>query len=183
MSTANPDDGMKQADIPELIETLLGDDDWAAIDAAEMLGAMRAKEAVPALIQTLHAEDWYRYYHELMGRARRAGNWGAAVGIAEHLGTSIHDLQIKSAEALARIGDRRAVPELIAIVQDEDIIMDVRCAAMIALGRLKAEEAVPILASLLTSDKGTIIVVAEKSLEYIGSPEALEAVRKWRESR
>ncbi len=183
MSTTNED----SMSIPELIETLLGDDDWAAIDAAEALGAIRAKEAVPALIQTLHAEDWHRLLRESLDHAQKCGDLRGAVAIAEHVGSSIHDLQMKSAEALALIGDKRAVPELIAVVQNDDGIIYVRCAAMRALGVLKAEEAIPILASLLTSQEGTTYVqtcrVAEEALENIGSPEALEAIRRWKDSR
>ena len=98
--------------IEDLIKTLQTDyyDEWEAMKAAEKLGQLRARKAVPALIVALHSQDLLRAWNALDSMTKVAFG-----GVGE--GTSaINELRCTAAEALGKIGNERAVPDLLSVL-------------------------------------------------------------------
>ena len=107
-------------------------------------------------------------------------------GLAGVLGDGDSDVRQAAAWALGKIGDARAVEALVGALGDEKSW--VRKAAARALGKIGDARAVKPLMELLSdtakpwrSDE-RVCDVAAWALERIGTEEALEAVRRWREA-
>ncbi|MCD4684761.1 MAG: HEAT repeat domain-containing protein [Anaerolineae bacterium] len=84
------------------------------------------------------------------------------------------------------MGDTQAVEPLIAVLRDEK--KGVRWHVARALGKLGDVRAAEPLIAALQNDarvllKGRVCNEAAKALEQIGTPEALDAVRQWREEQ
>lgn len=88
-----------------------------------------------------------------------------------------------ASESLAQIGEP-AVPGLLIAVESSNV--EIRGAAIEALGKIRDLRAVPLLAACLNDtakpwlDDARICDLAVKALEKIASSEALEAARAWR---
>lgn len=76
-------------------------------------------------------------------------------------------------DILGKLGDHRAIPPLIAVLQDRE--PNVRGAAAEGLGYLRAREAVPQLLGLLDDNEWVVFTVIE-ALGYIADPAALPAL-------
>ncbi len=123
--------------IDDLINILQTDYEWEAAKAAEKLGQLRAKKAVPALIVALHSQDLLDDWNALDSMTKVA-----AGGVGEGI-MAIISLRCAAAIALGEIGDETAVPELLAVLNskdpdDLDIYMDV----IKALANFSSPEAV-----------------------------------------
>lgn len=92
------------------------------------------------------------------------------------------DVRYETAKSLGKLGDTRAIQPLIAALKDRD--PRVRRYAILSLGDMQAAGAVGPLSHLLgDTHRGVIERIcdaAARALEYIGTPEALAAVRRWR---
>jgi HEAT repeat protein len=171
--------------VDALITVLLGDN-WVTVDAAIALGKIGDNKAVEALTQTLHSDKLRAFEHDAIEKATSSGDWRGAIAIAEHIGEDISALRIESARALGQIGDKQAVPDLLVTIRDYSD-GDVQAAAYEALSQLHAVEAIPSLIEMLadqtpikSSDPQPTCNYAAKTLEQLGTPEALAAVSAWR---
>jgi len=146
-----------------LIKLLADVDEKVRVDAIQALGWMQAKEAVPALIKLLEGPD------VIMKR--------------------------RAAQSLGQIGDARAIKPLLAqiITTKEDFLENfspekldykgrdflVSENAIMALGWLKAKDAVPELTKIITTFDKTnplqagLITLSITALGYIGDPSVL----------
>ena len=77
------------------------------------------------------------------------GHKASLDGLIEALRDEDEDVRLEAAAALAGLGEARAVPALIENLRD-DPCGDVKLNAVTALGRLRAQEAVPLLRALVT---------------------------------
>lgn len=141
-------------DVNGLIKALADSDEAISKSAAEALGEIGGKSAVPALINSL-AQGEMRFVTDLDGAPPLTK--GVVLGKladATHAPTLI-DLLTDSrvivregaAEALGGIGDKRAIAPLINLLQDSD--KGVRCAAIRALGKTGDKSAVLYLVKIL----------------------------------
>ena len=116
--------------------------------AAEALGEIKHKSAVPHLIQALKDPVWQVRGHaaEALGKI---GHVSAVPNLAKALqGEKEHfEVRWRAATALGKIGHESAVPHLVKALQDE--YSPVREEAVEALGRIGHESAVPSLVKAL----------------------------------
>jgi HEAT repeat protein len=129
-----------------LVEFLNGEDADLRMQAALALGEQRDARAVPALIGALEDEDMNVRYHavEALGKLRAAEAAAALADVAE---TRDFFLAFPALDALKLIGDARAVPRVVPLLEDELL----REAAAELLGELGDEETVAPLAGLLNT--------------------------------
>jgi HEAT repeat protein len=147
---------MSSDPVQKWVQRLESHDSEMSVMAAAKLGKMGNREAVPALIEAL--------------RTRNA------------------HVRATCARALGELGDKRAVSVLIDALRDQDT--SVSYTAADALGVIGSNEAVPGLMQImkecysqshherLHNDRSGMYAVARLALERIGTPEALEAIRK-----
>lgn len=104
---------------------------------------------------------------------------GAVSSLIHALEDDNADLRMRGAEALGRIADRQAVPALIGALGDREVW--VRKHAAEALERIGDARAVPSLAHALADEDWIVRMRAENALKKIATPEALAAVKAWRD--
>jgi HEAT repeat protein len=173
------------AAVPGLVDSLRDDDSLVRRASAEALGWIRDTAAVNGLLKVLRDEDW---------RVRRAAAralWQigapAVPGLIEAVRDASVDVRSSAAEALGAIGDASAVAGLVEALQDVDAL--VRRSAAEALGWIRDPAAVPGLIERLDDidkprwEEERVCDMAAQSLERIGTPEALTAVKKWRRTQ
>ena len=138
--------------IPSLASRLSSADAEVRLDAARELGRIgeAASDVVAALVKALDdAEDKVRVQSAI------SLGWMQAVDAVPALIAKAHqndDLPLKrrAIQALGQIGDGRAVPEVMAAVDSQDRYSSEN--AILALGWLKAAEAVPRLIEIATDE-------------------------------
>jgi HEAT repeat protein len=165
------------------IEDLKSSDVEVALDAVAMLGEVGDNRAVDALIETMQSKELIAQALAQLKDAKTTLD----VIVVWAWGDDISRLQVASAAALAQIGDRRAVADLQIATRDYRNPR-LQIAAYDALAELRAVEVVSHLIELL-KDKTPIRLsnpistceVAARTLEKIGTPEALAAVKQWRD--
>jgi HEAT repeat protein len=151
----------------------------AAVGALGELGDFRATEP---LIAVLRDKDWYVRLTAAQALGK-LGNPRIVEILIATLGNDDRDERLLAAVALREIADPRAVEPLIGTLQDKDGA--VRRAAVLALGRIGDSRAVePLIDALQDQDKNTqaklyVQEAAAVALEQIGTPKALNALRKW----
>jgi HEAT repeat protein len=175
--------------IPYLAEKLKDDDSWVQEAAAQMLGAIGDTSAVPALISAI--EDPQNVSTSVREYSVRAiyefPDERAIQALIGALTDPNWETAYYAASTLGKIQKHSAVTALAQALNDERDV--VRAGAATALGELGAVDALPQLLPLLNDNEKTIRIIqpvciwAAKALENIGTPEALEAVNKWREER
>ncbi|MDX1995140.1 MAG: HEAT repeat domain-containing protein [bacterium] len=171
--------------VEPLIAALGNQNRFVRYRAAQVLGNIKDERAVEPLISVLSDEHPVMRYTA----ASALGNIGdkrAVEPLIAALGDTEADVRRFVAEALGEIGDARAVEPLIAALRDENV--DVRANVVRALGKIGDIRAVkPLFPLLLDIDTEQINVfhpsicdTTASALEKIGTPEALEALRRWR---
>lgn len=145
--------GIDDPRVGQFLISYLDDEVYSCIEgvgiAARILGVIKCRDGVDALIRCLNRSD-YDFYGNLYPRWVRA--------------------KINSAEALGLIGDIKAVKALIAGLKSPHA--SVRDAAVEALGRLRAPEAVKPLLTCLNDPDFTLNVV--KALGAIADVRAVK---------
>ncbi len=146
--------------VPKLMELLeSAEDEWLVPHVFTALGRIGAEECFRAVVARLDDPDpWVR----VSAVASLAVFGPAAI---PHISRALEDERVAwtAVEALARVG-REAVPALIAALDHPD--GRVRAAAVMALGKLRAVEAVPAIVSLRHDDDVAEAVL--RSLVMIG---------------
>ena len=143
-------------------------------DAANELGAMRARGALRALVEALSDKE---------AKVREAAAF--ALGqIADPAATGLliplladHDSEVRAASAfsLGMIGDRKAVQALSYATGDHDV--EVRSTAIFALGLMQDEQAVDEIVAALDDSSFDVRYDAVWALGQIGEPDAEEQLR------
>jgi len=151
-------------DVQGLIEALKDKDrkGLARMDAAQALGKIRDKSAVPALIEALKG----RSLDVQVAAARALGeirDKSAVPALIEAFikGRSL-GVQIAASESLGKIRDKSAVEALVQALKNQ--LPQVRVAASESLGEIRNELAVPALLELLGDVDGHVINAAVSAL-------------------
>jgi HEAT repeat protein len=162
-----------EASLPVLIKALedptsSSDEVSLATRALSYLGP-RARPAVPLLLEGLKHGDLGQQALVEIGIA-------AIPGLTDALKHKDAAVRRRAASVLARIGPaaRSAVPAITDLVKDPDPL--VRSAAVVALGEVHRDKAVPLLIALLREDK-TVEDAAAQELCVLGEREGLSAIR------
>lgn len=173
--------------LESLIARLLDPDEIAEVraNAATALGLMGDGRAIEPLLDCL-AEDEYRVRASAIFALGILGDSRAIEAVSRFLHAKDNHLRYLAATALGNIHDPRALAPLIVALGDKE--PRVRIAAAEGLGKLKSERAVPALEGHLydrgfyglTGDQPRVGDYAAKALEAIGTPQALQAVKRWR---
>ena len=138
-------------------------------DAANQLGALRARDAVRALIATL--ADKNATVREAAAFALgQIANPAATDPLLRTLLDKDPETRASAAFALGMIGSRKALPSLSKSLDDADAA--VRSSAIVALGLMQDDEAVDELIALLGDSSFDARYDATWALGYIGEPEA-----------
>ena len=137
-----------------------------------LLGWLRDPAIPAALVRLLGAEDTR---HDVVEAFVRFGS-SAVELLIEQLHQENTEIRRAAISALGRIGDRRAVPALAALLQEGD--RPVRIAAASALARLGDPRAFEPLLSLLGDEHVAVRQAAIGALNSIGHPEMGSRIRQ-----
>jgi HEAT repeat protein len=122
------------------------------------------------------------------GKLGKMGDRAAVPALIENLKTRTAHIRASCARALGDIGDPAAIPALIEALRDPD--PSVSYTAADALAQIGSNKAVPALMQImkesrsashherLHSDRTGMYAVARHALERIGTPEALDAIKR-----
>lgn len=177
--------GQKGPPVSELVEWLQGTDTSRIIKASRILGNMDSKpeEAIPALIKALKHKS-----PEV--RAEVANSLGivkeAVPALAGLLKDSHEYVRESAAVALWKIGPnaKAAIPALIEALKDDGILVRFFAAGALVKIDSTREEAIGPLVEVINQKSGkamTFRFMAADALEKIGTKEALEALKDYKE--
>lgn len=171
-------DDVRAADI--LVE-LLGDPELEIrILAAEYLGLMRARRAVPALLARIGPEHPPRLRLAAVDALGEIGAPEAAGALLDLLGHGPRALHAAAANALIYIGDAARVAPLLALARDAQASGQAQ--AMRSLGGIlrgrRAEDVREVAVSLLQSDDLAVSLAAIEALGAMRDPDAAPALRR-----
>ncbi|MDD5746077.1 MAG: HEAT repeat domain-containing protein [Candidatus Omnitrophica bacterium] len=159
--------------IPALILALKDENYYVRASAAEVLGKIKAVEAVPALSQALKAEVGEAAAWAL-GEIKDAH---AVPVLIQALGAA-PGVRYAAAWALGEIKDKRAVPALIQALREGDGYWPARRFAARALGEIRDTQAVPALIEVLKEERHSLVKrAATEALIQIGTPAVGELVK------
>lgn len=171
-----------RAAVPGLVDALLDPESVVRCEAARALSGMQDSDAVEPLLRALRDEA--SAVQKAAADSLVAIKLPAVSGLREALHDPNEHVRMRAAEALGRIGDPSAIPDLLALTHDS--LPNVRGAAIKALGMLRAEEALPRLVDCLEdNERGEwedyrVCDYAVEALERIGTQEAQAALEMWR---
>jgi HEAT repeat protein len=154
----------KNADIQSMARALKFDDATPGVvphKAAILLGDLRAKSAVPALVTRLHAKakgDEHRAILIALGYIATPPAVDAILSVLKD-GKAEPLERASAADALYLSGDRRAVPALLEIAKSGYVTVDgvkasdLRASAAIALARIAGKETFPAFKALVDKEE------------------------------
>lgn len=144
-----------------------------AAEALGQIGSERAEDALlHALVDENHPLGWIAA--EILGRG--AGHDGVVERLCEALRGSHSSVRWRAAEALGRMGTRRAVDALVESLESDR--SSVRESAATALGRARDGRAVPALLRALDDKNSDVRWRSAQALGQIGDRDAVDALLK-----
>jgi HEAT repeat protein len=139
--------------------------------AAHVLGEMRDKRAVPALVATFGNPDLaYKAAYALS----QIGDAAAVAPLRRLMGESGGDTRLAAAHALAKLGAPDGLPVVAGFLGDKE--WTVRRRAAESLAELKDRNGVPPLLGALKDSDVNVRVAAARALGEIADPAALTAL-------
>lgn len=154
---------------PAILSDLKNSNASTRRDAANQLGALRARDAVRTLISTLSDKD--ATVREAAAFALgQIANPAAADALVRVLSDKDAEARASAAFALGMIGDRKALAALSKALDDSDAA--VRSSAAVALGLMQDEQGVDELIEMLGDSSFDARYDAAWALGQIGEPDA-----------
>ncbi len=143
--------------------------------AADALGEVGGVEAAVALESAPPDEDEYVRGDVLKALGKTKGA-AAVESLSMALSDESEDVRLSAVDALAEIGDTKALAVLLATVQEPySLLLDVRLAAARALGRIGNQAAAPALMAAMQEEE--MRRTAAEALESIGDAQAAAGQR------
>jgi HEAT repeat protein len=170
------------SELRDLLDRLVGDDEWARHTALDRLRTAGADpDRVAALAAALASDDAASRAGARMALAALAApgspsSADATRRVAAALRSADPDLRILAASALGESGNRAVVPELIAALDDPDA--NVAAAAVDALGELADPRALSPLVESLEDERSWVRLAAVVALGRLRDPAALPALER-----
>ena len=159
---------------PKLLGFLRDEDWWVRERVVDALLELAGKHLSPLLVVYLHdpSEVIRRFAVEVLGRLKDPDTLGVV------LRTATEDanwwVRERAIEALAAIGEPRAIPQIVNLMQADP---EVRVACLKALGDMKAVEAGPQVAALLAASDPEVRLAALRCLEALQDVSYADALR------
>lgn len=141
--------------------------------AASALGKLGDRRAIPPLIEALREGAGEPYMRHVIEALRDLDGPMVLDALIEALGYEQPTVRSGAAEALARLGDRRAIPPLVEMLRGQGP-RDSAARALAAFGRAAVEP----LIGLLDHPNKDVRFFAAKSLGEIGDPSAAGPLTK-----
>ncbi|MBZ0315539.1 MAG: HEAT repeat domain-containing protein [Anaerolineae bacterium] len=165
--------------VPFYLKGLLAENAAIREGAAYRLGEIGDSTAVPGLAEALRDSD-DRVRYKAIEALTRIGT--PAIAGLLHALHDCDDLWVlgRAVVVLKNIGEL-AIPELLVALHDSEA--NVRRIAVVVLGNIGDSAVIPILLDTLRDSDADVRSDAVWALGQIGTPEALEAVRRWREEQ
>ncbi|MCC5827829.1 MAG: HEAT repeat domain-containing protein [Phycisphaeraceae bacterium] len=140
----------------------------------EALGRIDDRSIVPTLISNLDSDDSWLVEGSarVLGRMKAEGAFELLIDAAGHRQWNVRG---GAALALADLGDARAVPQLLAMLEDDDRTAH---SAVRALGRMDDPAARSRLRGLLWHEDGTLMAFAADALAQRPTPDLLDDARR-----
>jgi len=162
---------MGSAAAAELLDLLNHDDPACVLEAVVLLGRLKEKKAVKALVHVLETRSSTFQAHavESLGQIGDERTVGVICKCLKHSNPGV---RVNAARALGKIPDESAEPALIAALEDED--EDVQQAAVFALGEIGLKRSAAPLCGLLSSQNDDLRLMVAESLGKIGDVRALD---------
>jgi HEAT repeat protein len=171
------------AAVPVLCQALKDDNWMVRVAASRALLEIGDGAAVPSLVEAL--DDKHSRVRQVAAEVLGLlGHVSALDGLLRHLHDSEPLVRRAAAEALGAIGDSRANSDLLSALDDHDA--QVRWTVTEALGKVGDANAIEKLIALLQDtytpdwEEKPLCELAAEALQHIGTPEALQAVTRWR---
>ena len=145
---------------------------------AEALGAIKSERSVDNLLDLLNDLDgsMRRSIIKALGAIKSERSVDKLLGLLNDLDGSVRR---SASEALKEIKSERSVDGLLTLLYNPDA--RIRRIAAETLGAIKSERSVKSLLIVLNDRAVSVQRIAAEALQEIGTPEALEAVEKWRQ--
>lgn len=177
-----------KAGVPTLLH-MLTDTRWFVVrNAVDLLGEMHVKEAEGPLTDVLKHED-ERVRRAATGALMRLGTTRAMQTIQEALASTVPQMRMEAAAALASRKDAQTVPTLLRAL-DAERDEEVQAALMLALGRVGTPEALQRLSAAAAAERSlfkrkmpSYRMAAVHGLAESRAPDALEALRALQEDK
>ncbi len=164
---------------PEVLSTFaeaLSEDEDEEIRsfAAQALGFLKNAHAVPVLMDALSSDPSGQVRSKAASALGRLKNPRTLKALIAALSDEHIAVRRNSAQALGLLGDRRAEKNLLELLGREEEDPNVYASAIKALGKLKSQNAIPELKSLLVEDPPEKIIKAIiEALGWISTQECL----------
>lgn len=144
-------------------------------NAAFALANMKAVEAVQPLLDLLQNDTDPDVRGTAANCLARIGSNQSYEALVKALEDRNNYVQTKAATALGILGNPEAIDVLVLKAFNPLHPDDLRCAAIEALGKLKAKDAFPLILSILENEKGLmeIRIAAAKAFSYVAFKAAL----------
>lgn len=144
--------------------------------AADTLGMMRSEKALPYLIRLLDEKDLMLASSAVTSLGSTKDPRAVEPLIKKLSDPNVKDIRIKYyiPTALARIGDKRALPILIDLLKEDSYRRNV----VQSLGILGDREAVPALISVLSDPSENVRMAVAISLGQVGDGKVIESLTK-----
>ena len=140
--------------IKDLLQALRDRDWWVRVRAADALGTIGGPRVVEAVLSLMKDKDEFvrRCVIEILNSNRaRAGNEGVFQSLVDALDDDDWWVRERAIDALANMGDLRAVPALLRVMEKDSKAAPVAIRALASLGDPRAVG--PVLTALRSRDK------------------------------
>jgi HEAT repeat protein len=172
--------------IPGLIKALANEDFTVTAEVVTVLGRLEAKEAIPALVDLSNKlkkslKSSYNYkihsgyvYARVMPVLFQLGEQTVETELLNTLKDKSYSGLFDSViTALGSIKSKKAVPQLITILEDKSSSYFLRSRAAEALGNIGDKSSIPYLVAALTNNDLEVRISAIKALGSLGAKEAI----------
>ena len=148
----------------------------ARSNAAEALGMIGDKRTVELIITAIGNKNWrVRYNRDAVKTMIKFGD-SAVEPLIKALEDEVWNVRYIAAEALRKIGDKRAVEPLIKALEDKNTRIGSKTAS--ALGEIRDKRAVLPLIKALEDEDENVRYIAAEALGKIGDKRAVEPLTK-----
>lgn len=146
------------------------------VNCADILGKLKAKEAIPAIAEALNLNNKFRIRYTAAQALGNIGDSSALAALVNSLNDPDPTVRTHAVSAIREIGDKKGGPPLVSMLGDPD--PSIRLLSAEVLVDFKTKEASPAFIQILQQqwDLGEIRILAAKGLGEIGGKDSTETL-------